>query len=220
VVATDRVDEHKPGRHASWLAALALAAVLGVALLPRAFTSDDSSEVVRVTPDFLERYNPEAGLAAICREPEILGEAHGLCGLGGVRRTSHRLPAPMPPLTKDIRFATEEPEPTHIETPALDQWDIGFSQLPAVLLGDGGSGTISIAGGGGGIPGFFVIDDDNGNGNPRSVPPPSCDPQSDPECDDDDTEPPPETPPVPEPTAALLFGLGFAAILRRPVIRK
>ena len=206
------------------MAALAFLVVLGVAFLPRAFESDDSSEVLRSAPDFLERYNPEAGLAAICREPEILGEAHGLCGLGGVRRTSQRLPAPMPPPTKDIRFATEEPEPTHIETPALDHWDIGFSQLPAVLLGDGGGGltgfggAISVAGGGGGIP-FFLVDDDNGNGNPRSGPPPVCDPEIDPECDDDDTEPPPDTPPVPEPTAALLFGLGFAAILRRPVTR-
>jgi hypothetical protein len=129
----------------------------------------------------------------------------------------------MPPLTKDIRFATEDPEPTHLETPAIDHWDIGFSQLPAVLSGGGGGpiggfgGALSVSAGGGGVPVFF-IDDDNGNGNSRSGPPfpPECDPQSDPECDDDDTE----TPPVPEPTAALLFGLGFAAILRRPALRK
>jgi hypothetical protein len=60
VVATDRVDELQPGRHARWMAALALLAVLGVALLPRAFTSEGSSDVVRTAPDFLQRYNPEA----------------------------------------------------------------------------------------------------------------------------------------------------------------
>ena len=137
-----------------------------------------------------------------------------------MRRTSYRDALPLAPTTKDIRFATEDPGPTHTDTPALDEYDIGFSQLPAVLPASGAGGGLAGFGGAvsvasGGVPGFFIVDDDNGDGNPRSFPP-GCDPESDPECDDDDTE----TPPVPEPTAALLFGLGFAAVLRRPVTRR
>ncbi len=218
-MATDQVANHQPGRYGRWMAALAFLFVVGVALLPRAFASDGSKTGSHVaTPDFLQRYNPEAGLAAICREPEILGEAHGLCGLGGASRTSSRAPG-APPITKDIRFATEGPEPTHLDTPAIDHWDIGFSQLPAVALGDGGSGlsgfggALSISGGGNGIGGFLILDDDDGNGN-RGPTPFGCDPETE-DCDgDSDTEPPPEKQ-VPEPSAALLFGLGFAAILRR-----
>ena len=220
-MATDRVDGVQPGRHASWLAALAFLFVLGVALLPRAFAGDGSKGgSLGPAPDFLQRYNPEAGLAAICREPEILGEAHGLCGFGGVRRTAQRTPAP-PPLTEDIRFATEGPEPTYIETPPLDSWDIGFSQLPAAILPTAGGGTpgfagaLSVSGGGGGVGGFLLVDSGgNGNGNNPVIPFGGCDPQTE-DCDGDSDSEPPGTPPVPEPSAALLFGLGFAAILRR-----
>ena len=89
----------------------------------------------------------------------------------------------------------------------------GAGALPAIrhlLL----AGAISISGGGGGLGGFLILDDDDGNGG---GPPPvlvECDPETDPDgCDDGESDPPEKA--IPEPTAALLFGLGFVAVLRR-----
>ncbi len=206
-------DESRPKRNAGLLAALALLMLLGLAMLPRVLSTGGEGASALV-PQLLERYS-DAGLGAICREPEILGEAHGLCGLGGVARTAG-------PIARDIRFATEGPGGSG-DVPAIDDWELGFSDLPALVLDGGGAaapilggGGSTIAGGGSAAAVFFAAAAGSSGGNNNNPgPPPGDDPGCEDDCDD-----PPGTPPVPEPSAALLFGLGFAFLLKSRSLRR
>lgn len=211
-MAAEQIEQLRPVRRARALALVAFLGLLGLAALPQLTSSArEKRDSTAPAPELLSRYHPEAGLAAICREPEILGEAHGMCGFGA-RRTSGR-PGPGPvarPRTEDIRFAEEPPEPPSFsESPGVDHWEIGFSEVPAAYFGGGGGGggltggVLRLASSGGGIGGapLLLLNDGSGGGgggNPLPECVEDCDPSN----------------PVPEPTAALLFGLGFAAIAR------
>lgn len=196
-------------------------ALLGLlALLPLFCMGENLVEAEKKPfSNVLEGYDPTDRWAGMCQDIDFpssdLGDEHEICGLPKPAAAPIRLASS----GDDIRFDRRD-EPALPPGPVVDHWEDSHLGLPVVVAaapaggGGGGFAIQSISGGGGGFL-LLAFDDSDSSGSGFGGGGPLGDPDPDPPFEEPNPDPDPEDPSVPEPSAGVLFALGFAAVLRQ-----